>query len=96
MVTTETILIMPMSLLVLAPVLESILLFKDCMMMMKMMILMTLAGTKINKKSIQIRCKHQLAAYIFFATMKMRDNERNYNNALEYWPVNESQSPELA
>jgi hypothetical protein len=28
--------------------------------------------------------------------MKMRDNEGNFNDALKYWAVNESQSPELA
>ncbi len=56
----------------------------------------TIAGTNINKKSIQIRCKHQLAVYKPFALMTMRDNEGNFNDALKYWAVNESQSPELA
>jgi hypothetical protein len=28
--------------------------------------------------------------------MKIRDNERNFNDALKYWAVNEYQSPELA
>jgi hypothetical protein len=56
----------------------------------------TIAGTHINKESIQIRCKHQLAAYKPFAPIKMRDNEGNFNDALKYWAVNESQSPELA
>ncbi len=56
----------------------------------------TLAGTNINKEGIRIRCKHQLAAYKLSAPMKIRDNEGNFNDALKYWAVNESQSPELA
>ncbi len=56
----------------------------------------TLAGTNINKESIQMRCNHQLAAYKLSAQMKMRDNEGNFNDALKYWAANESQSPELA
>ncbi len=56
----------------------------------------TIAGTNINKESIQIRCKHLLAAYKLFAAITTRDNEGNFNDALKYWAVNESQSPELA
>jgi hypothetical protein len=56
----------------------------------------TLAGTNINEESIQIRCNYQLAAYELSAPMKMRDNEGIFNDALKYWAVNESQSPELA
>jgi hypothetical protein len=56
----------------------------------------TLAGTNINKEGIRIRCNHQLAAYKLSAPMKMRDKEGNFNDALKYWAVNESQSSELA
>ncbi len=56
----------------------------------------TLAGTNINEEGIRIRCNHQLAAYKLSALMKMRYNEGNFNDALKYWAVNESQSPELA
>jgi hypothetical protein len=54
--------------------------------------LTALAGTNINEESIRIRCNHQLAAYKLSAPMKMRDNVGNYNDALKYWAVNESQS----
>ena len=58
--------------------------------------LATLSGRNINKDSIRIRCKNQLADYKLTASMKMRDNEGNFNDALKYWAANESQSPELA
>ncbi len=56
----------------------------------------TLLGRNINEESIQIRCNSQLANYKLTASMKMRDNEGNFNDALKYWEANESQSPELA
>ena len=55
-----------------------------------------LLGRNTNEESIRIRCKNQLDNYELTASMKMRDNEGNFNDALKYWAANESQSPELA
>lgn len=56
----------------------------------------TMDVEETTEESFKIKLEAKLAAYELEPTMKMKDNNGEYNDPLKYWKKNEENSPDLA